>query len=76
MEPDGEGPTQKTPDNKTKAKILNKVNKGDFLLFDRQQGISNTENQRLLSSFGIENLAMFFIKYRVDKSSVNDPFYQ
>ena len=76
MEPDGEGPTQKTPDNKTKAKIQNKVNKGDFLLFDRQQGVSNTENQRLLSSFGIENLAMFFIKYRVDKSSVNDPFYQ
>jgi hypothetical protein len=38
--------------------------------------MSNKENQRLLGSFGIENLAMFFIKYRVDRNSINDPFYQ
>ena len=53
-----------------------KVDKKDFLLFNKKEKASNKENQRLLGSFGIENLAMFFIKYRVDRNSINDPFYQ
>ena len=53
-----------------------KVNKMDFLLFDKiVNEPSNKENQRLLGSFEVDNLAMFFIKYRVDRNSVNDPFY-
>lgn len=53
------------------------VNQADFILFqiDEKQRV-NRENQRLLGSFGIENLAMFFIKYRVDRNQVNDPLYQ
>ena len=48
----------------------------DFLLFDKiVNEPSNKENQRLLGSFEVDNLAMFFIKYRVDRNSVNDPFY-
>jgi hypothetical protein len=46
------------------------------LLFNKKEKVPNKENQRLLGSFGIENLAMFFIKYRVDRNSINDPFYQ
>ena len=53
-----------------------KVSSRDFILFDQKNQSSNKENQRLLGSFGIDSLAMFFIKYRVDRNSVNDPFYQ
>jgi len=53
-----------------------KVNQRDFILFEEVNQRQNKENQRLLGSFGIENLAMFFIKYRVDRNSVNDPVYQ
>ena len=53
-----------------------KVNQHDFILFNQQEKQMNKENQRLLASFGIENFAIFFIKYRVDRNSVNDPFYQ
>jgi len=53
-----------------------KVNQRDFILFDQKDRQQNREHQRLLGTFGIENLAMFFIKYRVDRNSVNDPFYQ
>jgi hypothetical protein len=52
------------------------VNQKDFILFqiDEKQA-SNKENQRLLGSFNIENMALFFIKYRVDRNSINDPAY-
>lgn len=46
------------------------------MLFERTDRPQNKENQRLMANFGIEALAMFFIKYRVDRNSVNDPFYQ
>jgi hypothetical protein len=45
-------------------------------LFDQKEKKSNKENQRLLGSFGIENLALFFIKYRVDRDSISDPLNQ
>ena len=54
----------------------NKVSQQDFILFEKKDLAQNKENQRLLSTFGIEALAMFFIKYRVDRNSVGDPFYQ
>ena len=55
----------------------NRVNPKDFILFQQKDNqYTNKENQRLLGNFGIENLAMFFIKYRVDRGSVNDPHYQ
>ena len=53
-----------------------KVNRKDFVLFERTDRPQNKENQRLMANFGIESLAVFFIKYRVDRNSVNDPFYQ
>jgi hypothetical protein len=53
-----------------------KVSQQDFILFENKNLARNKENQRLLGSFGIENLSMFFIKYRVDRNSINDPFYQ
>ena len=56
--------------------VQSKVNQRDFILFEEVNQRQNKENQRLLGSFGIENLAMFFIKYRVDRNSVNDPVYQ
>lgn len=56
--------------------VQSKVNQRDFILFEEVSQRQNKENQRLLGSFGIENLAMFFIKYRVDRNSVNDPVYQ
>jgi hypothetical protein len=55
---------------------MSKVSQKDFLLFHRIDSPVNTENQRLLGNFHIENLAMFFLKYRVERNSVNDPFYQ
>lgn len=56
--------------------VQSKVNQRDFILFEEVNQRQNKENQRLLGSFGIENLAMHFIKYRVDRNSVNDPVYQ
>ena len=49
----------------------------DFILFkiDEKQKM-NRENQRLLGTFSIENLAMFFIKYRVERNQINDVLYQ
>lgn len=71
----GEVEEQKTTTAAQMASI-SKVNIEDFLLFDQVDLPQNRENQRLMSNFGIESLAMFFIKYRVDRNSVNDPFYQ
>jgi hypothetical protein len=58
-------------------KQKSEINKKDFILFETEEmGRSNKENQRLLGSFQIENMAMFFIKYRVERNSINDPYYQ
>ena len=52
----------------------NKVAIADFILFKQKTNqFVNKENQRLLGNFEIENLAMFFIKFRVDRACVNDP---
>lgn len=47
----------------------------DFILFQQQKKKMNKENQRILGSFGIEKMAIFFIKYRVDRNSINDKDY-
>jgi hypothetical protein len=60
----------------SKNKIPGSVSKQDFILFDQKEKKSNKENQRLLGSFGIENLALFFIKFRVDRDSISDPLNQ
>ena len=70
QEPENEA----VPDSKSKAQ--SSVSKQDFILFDQKEKKSNKENQRLLGSFGIENLALFFIKYLVDRDSISDPFNQ
>jgi len=62
--------------NKSGKKKNNKVSIADFLLFKQKTNqFVNKENQRLLRNFEIENLAMFFIKFRVDRACVNDPQY-
>ena len=70
QEPENEA----VPDSKSKAQ--SSVSKQDFILFDQKEKKSNKENQRLLGSFGIENLAVFLIKYRVDRDSISDPLNQ
>jgi hypothetical protein len=63
--------------NSKGKKKNNKVSVADFILFKQKTNqFVNKENQRLLGNFEIENLAMFFIKFRVDRSCVNDPQYQ
>ena len=63
--------------SKTIESVVNKVSQRDFILFHNDSvKHPNKENQRLLGSFGIDNLALFFIKYRVDRSQINDPHYQ
>ena len=71
--------------NKTTIRPKSDINKYDFVLFhkeDKDKAATDSrervcrENQRLLSSFQIENLAMFFIKFRVKREIVNDLLYQ
>ena len=59
-------------------KFLNenkRISTKDFMLFENKKGKErvNAENQRLLGSFNVEKLAIFFIKFRVDRNAVNDP---
>mmetsp|Transcript_6821 Transcript_6821/g.10992 ORF Transcript_6821/g.10992 Transcript_6821/m.10992 type:complete len:608 (+) Transcript_6821:2642-4465(+) len=74
-EPDGEF-TAKSHQSTTVMIGGSKVSQSDFVLFEEKTKTMKKENQRLLSSFGIEKMAMYFIKYRVDRNSINDPMYQ
>ena len=67
---------QRSATMKEVVPLGSKVNKDDFILFNQTKKKMNKENQRILGSFGIEKMAMFFIKYRVDRNSINDENYQ
>jgi len=47
----------------------------DFLLFDMPDIKVNKEGQRLMRDFGIGEIALFFIKQRVDRSTKNESNY-
>lgn len=44
------------------------VEQEDFILYLAQPMVENKENQRLMRSFAIEELALYFIKYRTEES--------
>ena len=49
--------------------------KEDFILFDMDQFTPDAENQKLMSDFKVANIALFWIKQRVDRITMSNPFY-
>lgn len=49
--------------------------KEDFILFDIDPVTPDTENQRLIYDFNIASIALYFIKQKVDRITINNQRY-